>query len=85
MPTFRKKPNEIQAVRWTGDNFDEIAAFAGNERVMQVGTTLNVFNDLHSQMVQVGEGAWLAKGTSDGDYYPIADHVLEADFEQVED
>lgn len=31
--TFVKKPVEIQAVQWTGDNYDEILNFAGELNV----------------------------------------------------
>lgn len=29
--TYRKKPVEIQALQWTGENFDECANFVGDK------------------------------------------------------
>lgn len=31
MPRYRAKPVEIEAIQWTGDNFDEVHAFAGHD------------------------------------------------------
>lgn len=35
--TFVKKPVEIHAVQWTGDNFSEIADFVGAENLVCIG------------------------------------------------
>lgn len=30
MPKFKKRPDLIEAVKWTGENFDEVSKFAGS-------------------------------------------------------
>lgn len=87
---FRKLPVEIDAVRWTGDNAAELAAFAPGkwqtvapeDRADDPDITAEVFDELHSTWVGMRTGQWLIKGVV-GEFYPCADHVMTATYEPV--
>lgn len=94
MPTiFRKRPLAVEAVQWTGENFAELQAFAGEnvrysdgeipagqmgwERGLLIRTMANGW-------VPSPVGEWVIKGVA-GEFYPCADSVLRASYVQVED
>lgn len=76
MKIFRKLPIEVQAVRWTGKNSDEMTKFAGDsfEHRKSEETAL-VFDKLHNSWINVFEGNWIIKGIK-GEFYPIDHDVL---------
>lgn len=91
---FRKRPVVVEAVRWTGDNADEVFELAGRENfdVLSEADRLNcddpeatasVFDKLHSTWVLVFDGQWTIKGVK-GEFYPIADDVLRETYEDAE-
>jgi hypothetical protein len=83
--TFRKRPVEIQAVQWTGDNETELAEFTGgrfeatSERY-DPELTAAVYDELHSSWVQLRTGDWVARGV-EGEFYPVADRILAVTYE----
>lgn len=88
---LRKKPVEISGVRWTGDNEDELVAFADNyfyavdpeDRTDDPDQTGAVFDTLHSTWVGVYTGQWVLKGVR-GEFYPCADDVLAETYDVVD-
>lgn len=89
---FRKKPVEVEAVRWSGDNEDEIVSLTGREYFTHLDPedtaddpelTAQVFDRLHSTWVGVYTGQWIIKGVK-GEFYPCAADVFAATYEAVE-
>ena len=84
MHKYRKKPVEIEAVQWTGDNRDEIWEFC----------PLSYFNtDLEtgmlSLMVQTLEGSmqasigdYIIKGIK-GEFYPCKPDIFDMTYDKV--
>jgi len=86
MPLFRKRPVVIEAVQWTGDNYDEIATFlaAGDH-------PLAFTNDGHRFLVigtlegdhQANPGDWIIKGVQ-GEFYPCKPNIFDATYEKAD-
>lgn len=91
MTRFRKLPIVITAVRWTGDNADEVRAFASHkfdvvypeDRTDDPDITAEILDDLHSTWVGVKDGQWIIRGVK-GEFYPCDDEVLRATYEPAE-
>lgn len=87
---YRKRPVEVEAVRWTGDNADELDAFAGDRfdpagmLTMTFGGDIDaaVYDVLHSTWVRVSRGQWVIRGVQ-GEFYPCADDVFRATYESI--
>lgn len=86
--TFRKRPVEVQAVRWTGDNAAEVEAFAGGlfhrtkPSDVWPDITAEVWDELHSTWVGVKTGQWIIRGVK-GEFYPCAADVFDETYERV--
>ena len=88
---FRKKPVEIQAVQWTGDNAEEIKAFVGYKDTGECRfltpdefpgdwTLPHVWDELHATWVGVNDRDWIIKGIQ-GEFYPCRVDVFAATYE----
>ncbi len=91
---FRKRPVEVEAVQWTGDNADEVKAFVGlrdngesrfllPSEITGVWEDAHVYDELHDTWVTVYVGQWVVKGVR-GEFYPIDQTVLDETYEPVE-
>lgn len=88
MPRFRKRPVEVEAVQWTGDNEAELVAFAGDlfravdpeDRGDDPDQTAAVMDTLHNTWVRVYDGQWIVKGVK-GEFYPCAGDVFAETYE----
>lgn len=79
---YRKKPIVIEAVQFTGFNFDEIEEFVGgdygkNEEGEQVIATLE-------GALKISDNDWIIKGVKD-EFYPCKPDIFEATYELVEE
>lgn len=89
---FRTKPFEIEAVRWTGDNFTEMQRFAkSNFNLIEEDqrpytddpeADAEIYNSLHSTWVLVLPGQWIIKDSKDS-FYPCDDDIFQAKYEQL--
>ena len=79
MTEFVKKPIQIEAVQWTGENWDEIQPFAGLA-VVRNEEHLLVETDEGTMMAYPGD--WIIRGII-GEYYPCKDEVFRATYEEV--
>ena len=77
---YRKKPVVIDAVKWTGENFDEITRFATLSRVELSDGLLHIIT-LEGMMV-ADEGDFIIKGVK-GEYYPCKPDIFEKTYEKV--
>lgn len=91
---YRKKPVEITAIQWTGDNEQDVIAFTGSgkfaaldpeDRTDDPELTAEVFagDELHNTWVGVYTGQWIIRGAQ-GELYPCAADVFAATYEPVE-
>jgi len=86
---YRKRPIEVQAVRWTGRNTKEVESFAGldfevlDEPVPEDSqATAQVFDALHSTWVLLYTGDWIIRGIQ-GEFYPVRHAVFLESYEMV--
>lgn len=84
---FRKKPVVIEAVRFDGSNFDEIADFVmenGSQDVsgQMAGDIHLVIHTLEGDM-RANVGDWIIRGVQN-EFYPCAADIFEQTYERVE-
>ena len=83
---FRKKPVTITAIAWTGDNFDAVKKFAGDNVSLENGElvikTLEDGADGKAKHV-ASIGDFIIRGV-EGEYYFCKPYVFEQTYEVVE-
>lgn len=89
---FRKKPVEVQAIRYDGTNEDAVAEFMGGERQakaekskvsgpgrgMRDGIRIHTLEGTMTASV----GDWIIRGVQ-GEFYPCKPAVFAATYEEV--
>ena len=79
---FRKKPVVIDAVQWTGKNYDEVSTFAyDSKRAVFIGENILIITTLEGDMI-ANVGDWIIKGVK-GELYPCKPDIFEETYEQV--
>ena len=86
--TFRKLPVEIEAIRWTGKNMEDVAKFMGTvppppEIMEQLETgeaTLNIETLEGEHIANIGD--WIIRGVA-GEYYPCKPDIFAQTYETV--
>ena len=84
MNKYRKKPLEIEAVQWTGDNLPIIITFM--QKVPQVDLTMGnekVFINTLEGTMTASVGDYIIKGVK-GEFYPCKPDVFEQTYEEVD-
>lgn len=86
---YRKKPLEINALRWTGNNLQEIKDFAGDDVSFTKRMNLND-EEVISLKVKTKEGvleapvgSYIIRGI-EGEYYPCDPQIFHKTYEPVE-
>jgi len=79
---FRKKPVVIEAIRWTGENYNEIMEFTGIDPLHMNPNTNGIFIETLEGRHEASVGDWIIRGIK-GEYYPIKNDIFEATYEQV--
>ena len=94
VPRFRKKPVEIEAIQYTGDNFDEIYEWArgdkaASEAPIVCGNKPDGSNDLDALWISTLEGNmkaikgdWIIKGVK-GEFYPCKPDIFKETYEDA--
>ena len=86
MAKFRKKPVTIEAVRWTGENLDEVFAFCNvsnpKQAILDLWRGEILIMTLEGTM-RAATGDWIIKGVK-GEYYPCKPDIFEETYEPVE-
>ena len=77
---YRKKPVIIEAIQWTGNNIDEIIAFAPLH-ITYTGADYFYVNTLEGVM-KASLNDYIIKGV-DGEYYPCKENIFIQTYEQV--
>lgn len=89
MARYRKKPVEIEAVQFTGDNGDEVVAFTeGTGRLESAacygdGPPYLVMIDTLEGRMAAGRDDWIIRGMQ-GEFYPCKPDIFDATYEAVE-
>lgn len=90
MAAFRKKPVEVEAVRFTGSSTSEAAIRRWINGLDYTEPTVHT-RDLKSMFILTMEGTmearpgdWIIKGVA-GEFYPCKPDIFEATYEPVED
>ena len=76
---YRKKPIVVDAIRFDGENFDEITNFAGKDSKRE-GRYIYIFT-LEGVMETI-KGDWIIKGTR-GEFYPCKPNVFSDVYEEI--
>lgn len=81
MPKFRKKPVVVEAIQWTGDNFEELRQRDFHDAISHVkGTQLAITTE--NGWVFAEKGDWIVKGK--GLFFYCKPDVFEANYEAAE-
>jgi hypothetical protein len=95
MAQYRKRPVVIEAIRWTGDNLQEVIGFTGKHprwsewfqsweeyesRVKADGGIFKIIT-LEGNM-EASPGDWIIRGVK-GEHYPCKPDIFEATYEPV--
>ena len=78
---FRKKPVEIEAVQWNGENWLEIDRFITSEHRTYPQMGVVCIDTLEGTM-EANIGDWIIKGVQ-GEFYPCKPDIFEATYEKV--
>jgi len=88
---FRKRPVEVVAIQWTGENEAEVRRFTGGSlfgACRQEGpshdpeVTAHVYDETHSTWVGVKPGQWVVRGVK-GEFYPIDPDILAETYDRI--
>jgi len=82
---FRKKPVAVEAVRWTGDNTDEVFDFVGSESGCAIYPLrgIVVIPTLEGSAT-ASAGDWIIKGV-EGEFYPCNPRIFRKTYEKVDE
>lgn len=82
MAKYRKKPVVIEAVQFTGNNYDEVHEFCPGIKYNLKDTDTSVIPTLEGNMT-VSVGDFIIKGVK-GEFYPCKPDIFEATYDKVE-
>ena len=84
--TYRKKPVEVEAVQYLGDNTVEVADFmAGRSPRFKSDGNGNLWMEIDTPeggAIQANRGDWIVKNVM-GEFYPCNSDLFEATYEEV--
>ena len=78
---YKKKPVIIEAIQWTGNNYDEVKAFIGNNANQSGYNNLHIFT-LEGVMT-ASAGDYIIKGVK-GEFYPCKPDIFNETYEPAE-
>lgn len=86
---FRTKVVEIEATKWTGDNYEEMFKWtdgcfkkADLTKFTDPLITAEVWDFLHQTWIGVKNGQWIVRGAK-GEFYPCDDETFHWKYEEV--
>lgn len=80
--TFVKKPVKVQAVQWTGNNYEEIADFVGHISFPYSIDKDSVIIETLEGSYYARKGDWIIRGIN-GEFYPCKPVIFEKTYEEV--
>ena len=78
---YKRKSGIVEAVKWNGQNKDDIINFCGNSADWQFAEDIIIIRSL-GELTTVRPGDYVIKGRH-GDYYPCMDVVFEEAYEEI--
>lgn len=82
MGSYRKKPVVIDAVQWTGDNFDEVYEFTNETCLWDEGGLGLIIPTLEGDhLARIGD--FIIKGVH-GEFYPCKPDIFEKTYEPMD-
>jgi hypothetical protein len=84
---FRKRPVVIEAVKWTGENHEEMQAFLAVDQPLKLHPAgeLQKLRILTLEgVIYASPGDWVIKGVK-GEFYPCKPDIFEQTYESVHD
>lgn len=82
MKHYSKKPVIIEAIQWTGENTDEVLAFAKGCTPYKTNHNILAIETLEGVM-QASVGDYIIKGVK-GEFYPCKPEIFESTYEELE-
>ncbi|RMI79777.1 hypothetical protein ABNB56_07210 [Streptococcus iniae] len=84
MKKYRKKPIEVDAIQWTGENIDEMCLFLGsNNLTIERSPTKNHLYFWTSQgMALAKKGDYIIKEI-DGEFYPCKEKIFSKTYDKI--
>lgn len=80
----RKKPVEVEAVQWTGENLEEIVYFCGKYLFFINGSLHDlVYIKTREGSHRVSLNDYIIKGIK-GEFYPCKPDIFEATYERID-
>jgi hypothetical protein len=80
MKRYRKRPVVVEAVQWTGDNFEEVLRFTGG---IGVADESGLYISLPDWTMYAEPGSYIVKGVR-GEFYPVRPLVFHETYEPEE-
>lgn len=77
MKIYRKKPVEVQAVQWNGENVSEVLEFCGKARIKDD----SILIDTLEGTMEANTGDYIIKGVK-GEFYPCKPDIFEKTYEE---
>lgn len=78
MPIFRKRPVEVEAVQFTGENYSEIFEFAGHIQISKNGCKIVTLEGIMEAL----PGDWIIKGVK-GEFYPCKPDIFQETYKEI--
>lgn len=82
---YQRKPTQIEAIQFTGDNYQELWDAFGQVGIIKTSSGELVLRTAQGQKVIVTAGEWVAKDFREGTFYPIDDEVFEKLYDKVDE
>jgi hypothetical protein len=79
---FRKKPVVVEAIQYTGKNFNKVKEFCPCIRTNTCFSYLSI--PTLEGLIRADMGDWIIKGVK-GEFYPCKSDIFEATYEPVEE
>lgn len=79
---YRKKPGEIEAVRWTGSNISEVKRFMNNAIMAFNEQNLKISIKTLEGVITASPYDYIIKGVK-GEFYPCKPDIFEETYEEV--
>lgn len=79
---YRKKPVEIEAVRWTGSNISEVKRFMNNAVMAFNEQNLKISIKTLEGVITASPYDYIIKGVK-GEFYPCKSDIFEETYEEV--
>lgn len=79
---YRKKPVEIEAIRWTGSNISEVKRFMNNAVMAFNEQNLKISIKTLEGVITASPYDYIIKGVK-GEFYPCKPDIFEETYEEV--